>query len=109
MSWPSQVYVGEITWSVDTSEDPTVLAERGPVTLARATLIHETISDSDAYVGAADFLETMLRLRTGPGQRRWMTGWRRCARARPTPPIPSTSSRSTVEPMARTTPSPIAY
>lgn len=109
MSRPSQVYVRVITWSDETSEDPTVLAERSPVTLARATLIHETISDSDAYVGAADFLEAMLRPRTGPGPRTWMTGWRRCARARPTPPTPSTSSRSTVEPMARTTPSPIAY
>lgn len=57
---PSMLSLGVIIWSDDTSEDPTVIVDRSPVTLARvmATAIHEMIDDSHAYAGATEFLES---------------------------------------------------
>jgi len=57
---PRQLFLGVIIWSDDTEEDPTVIADRNPVTLARtmAVMIHEMIDGSPAYEGAAEFLES---------------------------------------------------
>ena len=58
--WPTSPFLGVIIWSDDTKEDPTVIADRNPVTLARtmATTIHDMIDDSPAYAGAPEFLES---------------------------------------------------
>lgn len=57
---PPQLFLGVIIWSDDTEQDPTVIADRNPVTLARtmAVMIHEMIDDSPAYTGAPEFLES---------------------------------------------------
>lgn len=57
---PVSLFLGVIIWSDDTEEDPTVIADRNPVTLARtmATMIHDMIDDSPAYEGAPEFLES---------------------------------------------------
>lgn len=57
---PPQLFLGVIIWSDDTEQDPTVIADRNPVTLARtmAVMIHEMIDDSPAYAGAPEFLES---------------------------------------------------
>jgi len=49
---------GVIVWSDDPEVEPTVIADRNPVTLARAVAItiHEMLEDSDAYAGATEFL-----------------------------------------------------
>ena len=59
-SVPAYLFLGVILWSDDTEEDPTVIADRNPVTLARtmAVMIHEMIDDSPAYEGATEFLES---------------------------------------------------
>ena len=59
-SVPAYLFLGVILWSDDTEEDPTVIADRNPVTLARtmAVMIHEMIDDSPAYGGATEFLES---------------------------------------------------
>lgn len=57
---PTQLFLGVIVWSDDTEEDPTVIADRNPVTLARvmATTIHEMMDDSPAFEGATEFMES---------------------------------------------------
>lgn len=57
---PAQLSLGVIIWSDDPEEDPTVIADRNPVTLARvmATTIHDMMDDSPAFVGATGFLES---------------------------------------------------
>lgn len=57
---PASLFLGIIIWSDDTEEDPTVIADRNPVTLARtmATMIHDMIDDSPAYAGAPEFLQS---------------------------------------------------
>ena len=42
-SVPAYLFLGVLLWSDDTEEDPTVIADRNPVTLARtmAVMIHE--------------------------------------------------------------------
>jgi len=57
---PTQLFLGVIVWSDDVEEDPTVIADRNPVTLARvmATTIHEMMDDSPAFEGATEFLES---------------------------------------------------
>lgn len=57
---PASLFLGVIIWSDDTEEDPTVIADRNPVTLARtmATMIHDMIDDSPAYAGAPEFLQS---------------------------------------------------
>ena len=57
---PGSLSIGVIIWSDDTEEDPTVIADRNPVTLARtmAVMIHDMIDDSPAYAGATEFLES---------------------------------------------------
>lgn len=55
---PSRVPVGVIVWSNLEGEEPTVLADISVVRLARtiATTLYETLSDSDAFAGATEFL-----------------------------------------------------
>lgn len=57
---PGSLFLGVIIWSDDTEQDPTVIADRNPVTLARtmAVMIHEMIDDSPAYTGSPEFLES---------------------------------------------------
>ena len=57
---PKQLFLGVIVWSDDTEEDPTVIADRNPVTLARvmATTIHDMMDDSPAFAGATEFMES---------------------------------------------------
>ncbi|MGP4965973.1 hypothetical protein [Glutamicibacter ardleyensis] len=57
---PASLFLGVIIWSDDTEQDPTVIADRNPVTLARtmAVMIHEMIDDSPAYAGAPEFLQS---------------------------------------------------
>lgn len=57
---PNPIFLGVIIWSDDAEEDPTVIADRNPVTLARtmAVMIHEMIDDAPAYEGATEFLES---------------------------------------------------
>lgn len=57
---PVQLFLGVIIWSDDTEQDPTVIADRNPVMLARtmAVMIHDMIEDSHAYAGAPEFLES---------------------------------------------------
>lgn len=49
-----------IVWSDDPEAQPTVVADRSPVVVARAAAlaIHEMITDPYVYAGATDFLET---------------------------------------------------
>jgi hypothetical protein len=51
--------VGVIVWSEEVQDDPTVLAHRDPVTLARAMalLIHDRIQDTYAFPGLTGFLD----------------------------------------------------
>ncbi|MBL3686194.1 hypothetical protein D3248_04395 [Leucobacter zeae] len=53
--------LGVIVWSDDPEVDPTVIADRNPVTLARsvALTIHDMLTDADLYAGAAEFVETL--------------------------------------------------
>lgn len=53
------VYLGVIIWSDDPDVEPTVIADRNPVTLARslALTIHEMLADTNLYVGATEFLQ----------------------------------------------------
>lgn len=55
---PRSLHLGVIIWSDDPEQEPTVIADRNPVTLARsmALAIHEMISIEDLYAGATDFL-----------------------------------------------------
>lgn len=57
---PTQLFLGVIVWSDDTEEDPTVIADRNPVTMARvmATTIYDMMDDSPAFAGATEFLES---------------------------------------------------
>lgn len=57
---PAQLSLGVIVWSDDPEEDPTVIADRNPVTLARvmATTIHDMMDDSPAFQGATEFMES---------------------------------------------------
>lgn len=57
---PPHVNIGVINWSDLEQDEPTVLAHSNPVTLARqiATMLHETLSDSDAFAGATEFLSS---------------------------------------------------
>lgn len=65
---PAQVTVGVIAWSDLGLTELTVLADTSPVRLARtlATTLHETVVDSDAFVGAVEFLESH------PGPADWL-------------------------------------
>lgn len=60
MSVPRSMALGVIVWSDDPEVEPTVIADRSPVTLARtmAVTIYEMLEDSDAYVGATEFLQS---------------------------------------------------
>ncbi|MGX9349126.1 hypothetical protein [Microbacterium sp. KNMS] len=53
--------LGVIVWSDDPEVDPTVIADRNPVTLARsvALTIHDMLTNADLYAGAAEFVETL--------------------------------------------------
>lgn len=57
---PHSLWLGVIVWSDDPEVEPTVIADRNPVTLARtmAVTIHEMLEDSDAYAGATEFLQS---------------------------------------------------
>lgn len=57
---PRSLCLGVIVWSDDPEVEPTVIADRSPVTLARAmaVTIHEMLKDSDAYAGATEFLQS---------------------------------------------------
>ncbi len=57
---PGALFLGVIVWSDDPDVDPTVIADRNPVTLARtiAVTIHEMLKDSAAYAGATEFLQS---------------------------------------------------
>lgn len=57
---PAQAYVGVIVWSDMEGQDPTVIADASATAMARrlATVLHETLSDRDAFAGATEFLET---------------------------------------------------
>lgn len=57
---PRSLWLGVIVWSDDPEMEPTVIADRSPVTLARtmAVTIHEMLEDSDAYAGATEFLQS---------------------------------------------------
>lgn len=59
-SAPGALFLGVIIWSDDTEVDPTVIADRNPVTLARtvAVTIHEMLEDSEAFAGATEFLQS---------------------------------------------------
>ncbi len=56
---PPQLSVGVIVWSDTTEDDPTVIAHRSPVTLARmmAETLYEQLHDSPGFEGAAEFLD----------------------------------------------------
>ncbi len=77
---PTHVNVGVITWSWDDDEQ-TVLAHASPVTLARsiATMLYETMVDSDAFWGATEFLDTHTtpaEWRSPEDVDRWLTALR---------------------------------
>lgn len=57
---PGVLFLGVIVWTDDPEVDPTVIADRNPVVLARvvAITIHETLEDSEAYAGATEFLQS---------------------------------------------------
>jgi hypothetical protein len=57
---PARAYVGVIIWSDLDGQDPTVIADASATAMARrlATVLHETLSDRDAFAGATEFLET---------------------------------------------------
>ena len=57
--------LGVIVWSDDTEEDPTVIADRNPVTLARvmAMMIYDMMDDSPAYRRAQQSSWNPIRLR----------------------------------------------
>jgi len=57
---PRTLWLGVIVWSDDPEVEPTVIADRSPVALARtmAVTIHEMLEDSDAYAGATEFLQS---------------------------------------------------
>lgn len=57
---PARAYVGVIVWSDVEGQDPTVIADVSATAMSRqlATVLHETLSDQDAFAGATEFLET---------------------------------------------------
>ena len=57
---PGALFLGVIVWADDPEIDPTVIAARNPVAVARAVAvtIHEMLEDSEAYAGATEFLES---------------------------------------------------
>lgn len=57
---PRTLWLGVIVWSDDPEVEPTVIADRSPVALARtmAVTIHEMLENSDAYAGATEFLQS---------------------------------------------------
>lgn len=57
---PARAYVGVIVWSDLEGQDPTVIADASATAMARrlATVLHETLSDRNAFAGATEFLET---------------------------------------------------
>ena len=57
---PGALFLGVIVWADDPEVDPTVIADRNPVVLARAVAvtIHEMLEDSEAYAGATEFLQS---------------------------------------------------
>lgn len=57
---PARAHVAVIVWSDVEGQDPTVIADASPTAVARrlATVLHETLSDRDAFAGATEFLET---------------------------------------------------
>lgn len=52
------LFLGVVVWSDDPEVDPTVIADRHPVALARAVAltIHEMLVDPHLYAGATQFL-----------------------------------------------------
>ncbi|MGO2092741.1 MAG: hypothetical protein ACTH34_12890 [Microbacterium gubbeenense] len=60
ISPPSALSLGIIVWIDDPEVEPTVIAGRNPVVLARvvAVTIHEMLEDSEAYAGATEFLQS---------------------------------------------------
>jgi hypothetical protein len=54
---PGALFLGVIVWS---EVDPTVIADRNPVAVARAVAvtIHEMLEDSEVYAGATEFLQS---------------------------------------------------
>lgn len=59
-SLPGALFLGVIVWADDPEIDPTVIADRNPVAVARAVAvtIHEILEDSEAYAGATEFLQS---------------------------------------------------
>lgn len=57
---PARAYVGVIVWSDMEGLDPTVIADASATAITRrlATVLHETLSDQNAFAGATEFLET---------------------------------------------------
>ncbi|UOQ56383.1 hypothetical protein MUN78_11930 [Leucobacter allii] len=57
---PSRAYIGVIVWSDIEGQDPTVIADANATAMTRrlATVLHETLSDRNAFAGATEFLET---------------------------------------------------
>lgn len=57
---PGVLFLGVIVWADDPEIDPTVIADRNPVAVARAVAvtIHEMLEDSEAYAGATEFLQS---------------------------------------------------
>ncbi len=57
---PGGLFLGVIVWADDPEIDPTVIAGRNPVAVARAVAvtIHEMLENSEAYAEATDFLES---------------------------------------------------
>ncbi len=60
MPLPRSLWLGVIVWSDDSEVEPTVIADRSPVSLARtmAVTIHEMLEDSEAFAGATEFLQS---------------------------------------------------
>lgn len=66
ISPPSALSLGIIVWTDDPEVEPTVIAGRNPVALARAVAvavavavtIHEMLEDSEVYAGATEFLQS---------------------------------------------------
>ncbi|GAA3664233.1 hypothetical protein [Microbacterium marinilacus] len=84
-----------IVWSDDPEAQPTVIADRSPVVVARATVLatHEMITDPYLYAGATDFVETQNPHRTGEPRRMSTRGSMRCSNRRRTRRSHSTASR----------------
>ena len=57
---PGVLFLGVIVWADDPEIDPTVIADRNPVAVARAVAvtIHEMLEDSEAYGNAEPLVDS---------------------------------------------------